>query len=105
MGQCVTCNILANVSAVLWHSIIVDEATDVSHNEQMSLSVRWVDHSYDIHEYTRGLIQLPNIKAETIFLSIKDVFIRCAATNQWGGQAHDEYERINNGVQALFHLA
>lgn len=52
MGQCVLRNILADVSAALWYSIIVDKATDVSHNEQMSLSVRWVDHSYDIHEYT-----------------------------------------------------
>ena len=65
MGQCVVRNILANVSAALWYSIIVDKATDVSHNEQMSLSVRWVD----IHEYTLGLIQLPNAKAETIKMS------------------------------------
>ena len=38
MGQCVLRNILADVSAALWYSIIVDKATDVSHNEQMSLS-------------------------------------------------------------------
>jgi len=67
MGQCVLCNILANVSTAVWYSVIVDEATDVSRNEQMSLSVRWADQSYDIHEYTLGLIQLPNTKAETIF--------------------------------------
>ena len=68
MGQCVLHSILADVSIALWYSIIADEATNVSHNEQMSLSVRWTDHSYNIHEYSLGLIQLPNTKAETIFL-------------------------------------
>ena len=62
MGQCVLRRILADISIALWFSIIVDEATDISHNEQMSLSVRWVDHSYDIHEDTLGLIQLPSTK-------------------------------------------
>lgn len=106
MGQCVLRNISADVSAALWYSIIVDEATDVSHNEQMSLSVRWVDHSYDIHKYTLGLIQLPNTKAETIFLAIKDVLIRrVLPINQCRGQVYDgasNMSGINNGVQALF---
>lgn len=70
MGQCVLCNNLADIFTAIWYSIIADEATDVSHNEQMSLSVRWVDHSYDIHESTIGFI-LPNTKAKTTFLAIK----------------------------------
>ena len=70
MGQSVLCNNLADIFTAIWYSIIADEATDVSHNEQMSLSVRWVDHSYNIHEYILGLI-LPNTNAKTIFLAIK----------------------------------
>ena len=38
MGQCVLCKILAEVRTALWFTIIIDEATDISHNEQMSLS-------------------------------------------------------------------
>ena len=67
MGQCVLCNILAYVSTALWYSVIVDEATDVSQNEQMSLSLRWTDHNYDIHEYALGLIQLPNTLKQKLF--------------------------------------
>ena len=78
MGQCVLRNILAKVGTALWYSIIADEATDISRNEQMSLSIRWTDCNYDIHEYTLGLIQLPNTKAEAIFSAIKDVLIRCS---------------------------
>lgn len=75
MGQCVLCNILVDVSIALQYSIIVDEATDISYNKQMSLSVRWVGTNYKIHEYAFGLIQLPNTKAETIFLVIRDILI------------------------------
>ena len=106
MGQRVLRTILADVSMALWYSIIVDEATDVCHNEQMSFSVRWVDNSYDIHEDTLGLIQLPNTKAETIFSAIKDVLIRCSLPHsQCRGQAYDgasNMSGIKSGVQALF---
>ena len=73
MSQCVLRKILAEVSSALWFSVIMDEATDVAHNEQMSVSVRWVDNCYDINEHTLGLIQLPNTAAETIFRAAKDV--------------------------------
>ena len=78
MGQCVLRKILAEVCTALWFSIIIDEATDVAHNEQMSVSVRWVDNCYDIYERTLGLIQLPNSATETIFRAAKDVLIRCS---------------------------
>ena len=83
----------------------------------------WI--SYDIHKYTLGFIQLPeketknntsiavmcwsrwwgnkeNTKAETIFLAVKDVLIKCVLPiNQWQGQAYDRASNmsgINNGV-------
>ena len=71
----------------------------------MSLSIRWVDQNYDIHEDTLGLVQLPNTKAETIFASIKGVFIRCSLPiSQCRGQAFDgasNMSGIKNEVQAL----
>ena len=62
MGQCVLCRILAEITSLCF-SIIVDEAIDIAHNEQMSVSVRWVDNCYDINERTLGLMQLPNTTA------------------------------------------
>ena len=106
MGQCVLRKILADIRTSLWYAIIADEATDVCHNEQMSLSIRWVDQNYNIHEDTLGLIQLPNTRAETIYLSIKDLLIRCSLPiTQCRGQAFDgasNMSGIKNGVQALF---
>ena len=103
MGQCVLQKILAEVCTALWFSIIIDEATDVAHNKQMSVSVRWVDNYYDIYERTLGLIQLPNTAAETIFRAAKDVLIRCSLPiNQCRGQAYDgaaNMSGIRKGVQ------
>ena len=82
-----------------------DEATDVAHNEQVCVAVRWIDSSYDVHEAALGLIQLPDTKALTIFSAIKDVLIRCSLSiTNCIGQAYDETSNMSgarNGVQAL----
>ena len=105
MGQAVLRNILSNINDAKWFSIIADEASDISHNEQLSLSIRWVDSAYDIHEECIGLIQLPNTKAETIYCTIRDILIRCSLPiTHCRGQAFDgasNMSGIRNGVQAL----
>ena len=42
MGQSVLQKILANMTTAPCFSILADEATDISHNEKMSLSIRWL---------------------------------------------------------------
>ena len=79
---------------------------DVSHNEQMSLSLRWTDHK--TQESIIGLVQLSDTKAQTIFSAIKDTLISmCSLSiNQCRGQAYDGTSNMsginNHGVQALF---
>ena len=105
MGQCVLKSILAKVKEAMWYTIIADEATDVSHNEVMCISVRWVNAHYDIHEDVLGLVQLPDTKSETLFSVIKDVLIRCTLSlSMCRGQAYDgavNMSGIRSGVQAL----
>ena len=71
----------------------------------MSLSIRWVDSNFIIHEDVLRLIQLPDTKAVTIFYAIKDILIRCSLPlSQCRGQAFDgaaNMSGIKNGVQAL----
>ena len=78
MGNTVLRQVLALIKSALWYSLIADEATDISHNEQISISIQWVDSSYEVHEDTLGLFQLPNTKAQTLFTVIKDLLIRCS---------------------------
>ncbi len=105
MGQEVLRGLLEEIRDANWFSIIADEATDVSHNEQISISIRWVDHDYTIHEDSLCLVQLENTKANTLFIVIKDFLIRCSLPiTSCRGQAYDgasNMSGIRNGVQAL----
>ena len=105
MGQVVLREILGEIRAATWFSLIADEATDVSHNEQLSLTIRWVDNHYTIHEDTVSLVQLENMKAITLYSVIKDILIRCSLPiAQCRGQAYDgasNMSGVRNGVQAL----
>ena len=87
----------------MWFALIADEASDISLNEQMCISVRWVNDS--MHEDPLGLVQLPDTKAETLFRVLKDVLIRCSLPIVLcRGQAYDRASNMNviqNGVQAL----
>ena len=105
MGQSILRQLVVEIRSSLWFSILADEATDVSRHEQMSLSIRWVDNNFAIHEDVLGLIQLPDTKAATIFGAIKDILIRCSLPlSQCRGQAFDgasNMSGVKNGVQAL----
>ncbi len=43
MGNTVLRSIVSDIHSSSWFSIIADEATDISRNEQMSLSIRWTN--------------------------------------------------------------
>ncbi len=105
MGQGVLHEILADIRSSTWFSRIADEATDISHNGQLSLSIRWVDSHYTIHKYSLGIIQLENTKASTIYSVIGDILIHCSLPiTQWRGQAFDRASNmsgVRNGIQAL----
>ena len=38
-----------------WYATIADEATDVAKREQLNLSIRWVNHDYEVSEDSVGL--------------------------------------------------
>ena len=106
MGQTILKEIIANIRDTLWYSLIADEATDVSRTEQLSITIRWVDKTYQVHEDTLGLKELRDTKAETIHHEIKDILIRCALpVYQCRAQAYDgasNMSGVRNGVQAIF---
>ena len=105
MGQFVLRDMLSHMKESLFYSILADEATDISHHEQMCLSVRWIYVDLIIHEDALGLFHLTDTKACTIFSAIKDILLRCCLPLcQIRGQAYDgasTMRGIQNGVQAL----
>ena len=103
--QMILRQLLKDIYAADYFALIADEATDISHNEQMCIAIRWVDCTYNIHEEALGLVQLPDTKALTLFSVIKDVLVRCSLPiPNCIGQTYDgaaNMSGIRNGVQAL----
>ena len=104
-GQTILRTLLQDIRVADYFAVIADEATDISHNEQMCIAIRWVDSNYAIHEAALGLVQLPDTKALTLFNVIKDVLVRCSLPiDNCIGQAYDgaaNMSGVRNGVQAL----
>ena len=49
-----------------------DEHTNVSNKQQLSMCVRWVDDSLNLHEDFLGFYELPNVASGIIASAIKD---------------------------------
>ena len=86
------------------YSIMVDEATDVSFKEQVSICIRHVSSDMEIHEDCLGLYETGNTTAEVLTTIIKDVLCRCGLDLQdCRGQAYDGASNMSgriSGVQA-----
>ena len=104
-GQMILRQLLKDIYAADNFTLIADEATDISHSEQMCIAIRWVDCTYNIYEEALGLVQLPDIKALTLFSVIKDVLVRCSLPiSNCIGQVYNgaaNMSGIRNGIQAL----
>ena len=94
MSDSVLREILSEVKNSMFFALQADEATDVAFNEQMCISIRWVNREYEIFEEPIGLVQLTTTDSITIFKALKDVLLRCVLpVSMCRGQA---YERAAN---------
>ena len=57
-------------------AIIADEYTDVSNKEQLTICIRWIDKSLEVHEDFLGFLNIPDTGAETIVSVIKAVLLK-----------------------------
>ena len=73
-----------------WFSLIADKTRDISGSEQLSVSLRWVDETYTIHEDLVALVEVEMTDAETLTSTLKDVLLCCnLQLSQCRGQAYD----------------
>lgn len=90
MGQHLLRQVLQNIRNGKWLAVIADEIRDISNAEQLSVSIRWVDSDYFIHEDPIGLVQVSKTHAETLATALKDVLTRCMLPlDKCCGQAYD----------------
>ena len=60
----------------VFFSIMVDEATDSSNNEQRIVCIRWVDNNFEAHEDFIGIHAVENIKSDILVTVLKDILIK-----------------------------
>ena len=69
-------DIAKNINDNVFFSIMADEATDSSKNEQLVVFIRWVDNNFEAHEDFIGKHAVENIKSDTLATALKDILIR-----------------------------
>ncbi len=69
-------NVLHDIHSLPFLTIMVDETTDKSNKEQLTLIIRWVDQNFDVFEEFMGLYSLHSITAASIVSAILDALLR-----------------------------
>jgi len=96
--------LLDSIRSERFYSLIVGETRDVSGKEQLAISLRWVNGSYEIFEELIGLVEVERTDAASLKSVIKDVLIRCnIPIGSCRGQAYDGAANMAghlNGVAA-----
>ena len=81
---------------------MVDDLTDSSNQEQVTLVLRWVDKMLSAHEEFIGLYLVEDIKSDTIVAVIKDILLRLnLGLSRCRGQCYDGASNMTgkkNGV-------
>lgn len=90
MGLSVLREILHCIHGSPFHTIMVDETTDISHKEQLTLVVRWVDENLEVFEEFLGMYSLQATTADSIVSAITDALLRFRISiSKVRGQSYD----------------
>ena len=68
---------MAKIRQAIIYLIIADETRDISGAEQLAISFRWVDDSYEVYEDLVGLVEVHATDASTLASVIKDTLVLC----------------------------
>ena len=72
--------VAVNLQGASFYTIMVDETTDISNDEQVVLCLRWVDNTFDVHEEFVGLYKVESISSNSLVAVIKDTLLRLNLT-------------------------
>lgn len=85
-----------------YFSVIVDETTDASTKEQVSICLRWLDDDLEPAEEFVGLYQTASTTGATISDIICDAFVRFALpASMLPGQCYDGAANMSGSVQGV----
>ena len=85
----VICDLVADIRGGFF-AITANEYTDVSNKEQLTICIRWIDKSLEVHEDFFGFFIIPDTGAETIDSVIKAVLLKLQLSLAYcRGQCYD----------------
>ena len=76
IGEHIRDKILSEVREAKWYTILCDEVTDVSSQEQLSIVLRFVDTNCNIREDFVDFISVERITGEIIASKLKETLAR-----------------------------
>lgn len=76
MANCILRSLLSRVKAAKIYSLIVDETTDASTKEQISISFRYIDDDLNPQECFAGLYETASTTGETVTNAVLDALKR-----------------------------
>ena len=83
-------DIASDIQDAAWFSLIVDETTDISVKEQVSICLRYVSKPYEVHEDFVGFYETSLTDAATLEKIIEDVLMRLnISLKNCRGQCYD----------------
>ena len=90
MSHAVLRNILDDIRSSPFFAVMVDETTDKSNNEQLTMVLRWVTEDFVVSEEFLGLYGLSRTDAQSIANVIQDAFLRFQLSfSKLRGQCYD----------------
>ena len=98
--------VLREIATELQHSpfltVMADETTDSSNQEQVTLIVRRVTERFEVHEEFLGLYHVGSIDAATLTAAIKDVLIRMNLPfHKLRGQCYDGASAMSSSKRGV----
>jgi len=104
MAHSIQRDIASDIRDAVWFSLIVDETTDISVKEQVSICLRHVSNLFEVHEDFIGFYETSLTDASTLVAIIEDVLLRLnLPLSQCRGQCYDGASTMAgrlSGVQA-----
>lgn len=100
----ISLNVKDIIQRAKFYSVIVDETSDISVHEQVSISVRIVTDEFDVEEMFLGLYETSSTTGETLSKVVKDSLLRYGLSpDNLRGQCYDGASNMSGefrGVQA-----
>ncbi|KAF0309845.1 Zinc finger MYM-type protein 1 [Amphibalanus amphitrite] len=76
IGHSLLRGLLTDIRAASFFAVMADETTDAAREEQLSLSIRWVDSDLIIHEDPVEFIQVAETTGDALAAALKDALLR-----------------------------